>query len=186
VVLTAALSSLNSGLYSTGRVLRSLAMGGSAPPFVAKMNAAKVPYGGILVTLVIYFVGVILNYVVPSQVFEIVLNIASLGIVSTWGFIVICQMRLRGEINRGKIPAVDFRMPFAPVSAWATLAFLAAVLVLTAFDYPDGTFTIAAIPVVAVALAIGWVILKGSSPFSPTIPSYILTKMVEDDHSDPR
>jgi L-asparagine permease len=32
VVLTAALSSLNSGLYSTGRVLRSLAMGGSAPP----------------------------------------------------------------------------------------------------------------------------------------------------------
>jgi L-asparagine permease len=186
VVLTAALSSLNSGLYSTGRVLRSLAMGGSAPPFVAKMNAAKVPYGGILVTLVIYFVGVILNYVVPSQVFEIVLNIASLGIISTWGFIVICQMRLRGEINRGKIPAVDFRMPFAPVSAWATLAFLAAVLVLTAFDYPDGTFTIAAIPVVAVALAIGWVILKGSSPFSPTIPSYILTKMVEDDHSDPR
>ena len=31
VVLTAALSSLNSGLYSTGRVLRSLSMGGSAP-----------------------------------------------------------------------------------------------------------------------------------------------------------
>ena len=30
-VLTAALSSLNSGLYSTGRVLRSLSMGGSAP-----------------------------------------------------------------------------------------------------------------------------------------------------------
>ncbi len=28
VVLTAALSSLNSGLYSTGRVLRSLAQGG--------------------------------------------------------------------------------------------------------------------------------------------------------------
>jgi L-asparagine permease len=46
VVLTAALSSLNSGLYSTGRVLRALAMGGSAPPFVARMNAAKVPYGG--------------------------------------------------------------------------------------------------------------------------------------------
>jgi hypothetical protein len=28
--------------------------------------------------------------------------------------------------------------------------------------------------------------LKGSSPFSPTIPSYILTKLVEDDDSDPR
>jgi L-asparagine permease len=186
VVLTAALSSLNSGLYSTGRVLRSLAMGGSAPPFVAKMNEAKVPYGGILVTLVIYFIGVILNYVVPSQVFEIVLNVASLGIVSTWGFIVICQMMLRRAILRGEVEAVAFRMPFAPASAWATLAFLLAVLVLTAFDYPDGTFTIAAIPVVAVALGIGWVVLKGSSPFAPTIPSYMLTKLVESRHSDSR
>ena len=186
VVLTAALSSLNSGLYSTGRVLRSLAMGGSAPPFVAKMNAAKVPYGGIVVTLVIYLIGVVLNYVVPSQVFEIVLNVASLGIVSTWGFIVICQMMLRRAINRGEVPAVSFRMPFAPVSSWLTLGFLLGVLILTAFDYPDGTFTIAAIPVVAVALGVGWVVLKGSSPFSPTIPSYILTKMVESDDRNPK
>ena len=187
VVLTAALSSLNSGLYSTGRVLRSLAMGGSAPPFVAKMNAAKVPYGGILVTLVIYLVGVVLNYVVPSEVFEIVLNIASLGIVSTWAFIVICQMMLRRAINRGELPAVEFRMPWAPLSSWLTLGFLLAVLVLTAFDYPDGTYTIAAIPVVAIALIVGWIVMKGSHPFSPTIPSYILTRTVESHPSnDPR
>jgi L-asparagine permease len=179
VVMTAALSSLNSGLYSTGRVLRSLAMGGSAPPFVAKMNAAKVPYGGIVVTLIIYLIGVVLNYVVPSEVFEIVLNIASLGIVSTWAFIVICQMMLRRAINRGEIEPVTFRMPFAPLSSWVTLAFLFAVLVLTAFDYPDGTFTIAAIPVVAIALGVGWMIMKGSHPFSPTIPSYLLTRAVE-------
>jgi L-asparagine permease len=82
VVLRAALSSLNSSRYSTSRVLRSLGMGGSAPLFVAKMNAQKVPYGGIVVTAVEYLVGVGLNYVVPSEVFEIVLNIASLGIVS--------------------------------------------------------------------------------------------------------
>ena len=179
VVLTAALSSLNSGLYSTGRVLRSLAMGGSAPPFVAKMNAARVPYGGIVVTLVIYLIGVGLNYVVPSEVFEIVLNIASLGIVSTWGFIVVCQMMLRRAINRGELEPVSFRMPFAPLTSWLTLAFLLAVLVLTGFDYPDGTFTIAAIPVVAIALGVGWVIMKRSHPFSPTIPSYVLTRAVE-------
>ena len=174
-------TSLNSGLYSTGRVLRSLAMGGSAPPFVAKMNAAKVPYGGIIVTLVIYLIGVALNYVLPSQVFEIVLNVASLGIVSTWGFIVLCQMMLRRAINRGEVPAVAVRMPFAPFSSWLTLGFLLAVLVLTGFDYPDGTYTIAAIPVVAVALCVGWVVLKGSNPFAPTIPSYILTKATEGD-----
>jgi L-asparagine permease len=186
VVLTAALSSLNSGLYSTGRVLRSLAMGGSAPLFVSRMNAQKVPYGGILVTLVVYLFGVGLNYLVPSQVFEIVLNVASLGIISTWAFIVVCQMRLRIAQDRDQIPRVGFRMPFAPLSSWLTLGFLASVLVLMAFDFPDGTYTIAAIPVVTLCLGIGWRLLKGSSPFSPTIPSYLLTHAVElDKGGDP-
>lgn len=184
VVLTAALSSLNSGLYSTGRVLRSLAMGGSAPPFVARMSKAKVPYGGIVVTLSIYLVGVVLNYVVPSQVFEIVLNVASLGILSTWAFIVVCQMLLRRAINRGEIARVDFRMPFAPFTSWITLAFLFSVLVLMGFDYPEGTYTIAAIPVVAILLVIGWVMLKGTSPLKPTTPSYILTQLAETDKPD--
>jgi L-asparagine permease len=178
VVLTAALSSLNSGLYSTGRVLRSLAMGGSAPDFVARMSAQKVPYGGILVTLVIYFIGVGLNYVVPSQVFEVVLNIASLGIVSTWGFIVVCQIQLRRAIARGEAEAVDFRMPLAPFTSWLTLAFLLSVLILMALDYPDGTFTIAAIPALAILLAGGWIMLKKDSRISPTIPSYLLTEEV--------
>lgn len=46
VVLTAALSSLNSGLlYSTGRILRSMALSGSAPKFTGRMNKGQVPYG---------------------------------------------------------------------------------------------------------------------------------------------
>jgi L-asparagine permease len=164
VVLTAALSSLNSGLYSTGRVLKSLATGGSAPPFVSRMNAQKVPYGGILVTLIVYLFGVVLNYLVPSQVFEIVLNIASLGIVSTWGFIIVCQMKLRQAQDRKAVPRVSFRMPMAPFSAWLTLGFLAGVLVLMAFDYPVGTFTMAATPALAICLLIGWLALKTTKP----------------------
>ena len=50
VVLTAAMSSLNSGLYSTGRILRSMAMSGSAPRFTGVMSRSQVPYGGILLT----------------------------------------------------------------------------------------------------------------------------------------
>lgn len=132
-----------------------MAMGGSAPPYVAKMDAAKVTYGGIVVTLIIYLVGVVLNYLVPSSVFAILLNVASLGIVSTWAFIVICQMMLRRAINWGEIPEVSFKMPFVPLSSWIKLGFLLAVLVLTGFDYPDGTYTIAAIAVVVIALVIG-------------------------------
>ena len=156
VVLSAALSSLNSGLYSTGRILRSMSMGGSAPAFMSKMSSHKVPWAGILVTIGVYVIGVVLNYYVPSQVFEIVLNIASLGIISSWGFIVVCQMRLRKAIKEGKAEDVSFKLPGAPFTSWLTLLFLASVLVLMAFDYPNGTWTIASVPLIAVVLVLGW------------------------------
>lgn len=156
VVLTAALSSLNSGLYSTGRILRSLAMGGSAPKIMAKMSSQQVPYVGILITCGIYVIGVVLNYLVPSQVFEIVLNIASLGIISSWAFIIVCQMRLRKAIKEGKAKPVAFKMPGAPFTSWLTLLFLLAVVVMMAFDYPNGTWTVATLPVLAVLLVLGW------------------------------
>jgi L-asparagine permease len=156
VVLSAALSSLNSGLYSTGRILRSMSMGGSAPKFMSKMSKQQVPYAGILVTLGVYVIGVLLNYLVPSQVFEIVLNVASLGIITSWAFIVVCQMKLRQAIKQGKTPDVGFKLPGAPFTSWLTLLFLFSVLVLMGFDYPNGTYTIASIPLIAVLLVIGW------------------------------
>ncbi|CAM5453114.1 hypothetical protein SVIOM342S_03271 [Streptomyces violaceorubidus] len=79
VVVTAAMSSLNSGLYSTGRILRSMAMAGSAPRFTGVMSRSQVPYGGILLTCAVCVLGVGLNYLVPSKAFEIVLNVALPG-----------------------------------------------------------------------------------------------------------
>ncbi|MFT8478479.1 amino acid permease [Gluconobacter oxydans] len=159
VVLTAALSSLNSGLYSTGRVLRALALGGSGPKALGKLNRSSVPYVGILTTLGVYLVGVMLNYLIPSRVFEIVLNFSALGIISTWGFILLCQLRLQAAINRGDIAPTGFNMPGAPYTTWATLGFLGFVLIMMAFDYPDGTITIGAIPLIGAILIGGWCLL---------------------------
>ena len=77
VVLTAALSSLNAGLYSTGRILRSMAMNGSAPAFTAKMTKHGVPFAGIALTGCFTVAGVFLNLVVQSEAF----NIAAAAVV---------------------------------------------------------------------------------------------------------
>ena len=156
VVLTAALSSLNAGLYSTGRIMRSMSVAGSAPKFAARMNKAGVPYGGIAMTAVVALLGVILNAVVPAAAFEIVLNIASLGIISTWAIIVLCQMELTKRAKRGELDRPSFRMPGAPVTGWITLAFLLAVLILMAFDSPVGTWTIGSLVIIIPALMFGW------------------------------
>jgi L-asparagine permease len=75
VVLTAALSSLNAGLYSTGRSLRSMSVNGAAPKFTGVMNKSGVPYGGILVTGFITLLRVGLNAIVPDDAFLIPLLI---------------------------------------------------------------------------------------------------------------
>ena len=67
VVLTAAFSSLNAGLYSTGRILRSMAVNGSGPAFTAKMSKNGVPYGGILLTSAVGLLGVVLTRCAPGR-----------------------------------------------------------------------------------------------------------------------
>jgi L-asparagine permease len=161
VVLTAALSSLNSGLYSTGRVLRTMALDGAAPRYLARMNRQSVPSAAILTTVAIYLVGVGLNYLLPAQIFEIVLNMASLGVISTWCFILVCQMKLRQAIVAGRIAPTSFAMPGAPYTTWATLIFFLGILALMVFDYPTGTYSIAAVPVLALLLVAGWKMMGG-------------------------
>ncbi|MFS0730919.1 amino acid permease [Curtobacterium sp. 1P10AnD] len=156
VVLTAALSSLNAGLYSTGRALHSMGMNGSAPKWTTKMSRGGVPYAGILLTAGFTVVGVVLNYFVPKQAFEIALNVASLGIITAWGTIILCQMKLRSWAKQGLAKEPTFRLPGAPVTAWLTLAFLASVIVLMAIDWPVGTFTIASLVIIIPLLVVGW------------------------------
>lgn len=161
VVLTAAFSSLNAGLYSTGRILRSMAMNGSAPRFTARMSGNGVPYGGIVLTSVICLFGVVLNAFNPGQAFEIVLNISALGILSSWATIVLCQIALQRRADAGDLTRPKFRMPFAPYSSYVTLVFLVGVVVLTAFDYPIGTWTVGSLVVLIPMLIVGWYAVRG-------------------------
>ncbi|RQR26304.1 L-asparagine permease, partial [Burkholderia sp. Bp9131] len=58
---------------------------------------------------------------------------------------------------------------------------LLGVLVLMAFDYPNGTWTIASIPLVALLLVAGWKWLSSRARrglLKPTIPSVTLTRQV--------
>jgi L-asparagine permease len=160
VVLTAAFSSLNAGLYSTGRILRSMAMNGSAPKFTSRMSQRGVPYGGICLTAVIGLFGVLLNRVVPAQAFEIVLNVAALGIIASWATIVICQIQLYRWSRRGIMNRPSFRMWGSPYTGYLTLAFLVAVLVLMAMDPPIGTWTVASLVVIIPALIVGWYVVR--------------------------
>lgn len=155
-LLTAAFSSLNAGLYSTGRIMRSMALSGSAPKVMAKMSRRGVPYDGICFTAVVGLFGVLLNGVVPGQAFEIVLNMTALGIITCWATIMVCQIQLFRRSKKGIVQRPSFRLHGAPYTGYATLLFLAAVLVLIGFNYPIGSWTVATLVVIVPALILGW------------------------------
>ncbi|KAA0021059.1 amino acid permease [Antrihabitans cavernicola] len=160
VVLTAAFSSLNAGLYSTGRILRSMSMNGSAPAFTGRMSGNGVPYGGICLTAVFGLFGVVLNGIVPGQAFEIVLNMASLGIIASWATIVICQIQLYRWSQKGILERPKFRLWGSPYTGYVTLLFLGAVLVLMAMDHPIGSWTVATLVVIIPMLIGGWYLVR--------------------------
>jgi L-asparagine permease len=166
ILIVAAMSSLNSGLYSTGRVLRSLGMAKQAPSFTLRMSASGVPYAGILMTAVVYALGAILNAVDPGSAFDVALECASIGVLATWASIFICQIRLRQLSDRGVVPPSTFQAPGSPYTSIVGLVFIALVVLGMAvsgwqeapdlWHKTDFLVVVLGIPVIAVVLTIGW------------------------------
>ncbi|MEU2036505.1 amino acid permease [Nocardia amamiensis] len=162
VVLTAAFSSLNAGLYSTGRILRSMSMNGSAPTIAARMSRGGVPYVGILATGAVALIGVGLNAVVPEQAFEIVLNMSALGTIFAWAAIVVCQLQLWRWSRTGRVERPSFRLIGTPYTSYATLVFLVAVVGLMAFsdDHVQRGAVITMVVIMIPALVGGWFLAR--------------------------
>ncbi|GAA5173163.1 amino acid permease [Pseudonocardia eucalypti] len=169
VLIVAAMSSLNSGLYSTGRVLRSLGMSKQAPAFTLRMSDSGVPWAGIVMTSVVYVFGAVLNALAPDA-FEIALEAAAIGIIFTWATIFLCQLRLRRLTDRGVIPPSPFQMPGHPWSSITGLVFLALVVVgMAVSGWQSSPYlshkvnflvVVFGIPIIALVLAIGWKMAK--------------------------
>ncbi|MGW3344199.1 amino acid permease [Nonomuraea rubra] len=159
VVITAALSSCNSGLYATGRILRSMAMKQEAPRFAGALSTRHVPIGGILFTAIMFLAGVALFYFLPERAFNIATAVASLGVITTWGVLVHCQIRLRRTGHRS-----DFPMPGSPYTNWLTMAFLALVVLLMPFADEDQRVAFYLIPLLAAAIALGWWAVRRRRP----------------------
>ena len=160
VVLTAALSSLNAGLYATGRTLRSMAIAGSGPRFAEKLNKHKVPFGGIIITSALGLVGVVLNAVLAEDAFNVIMDLAGIGIAGTWSMILITHIAFLRKVKKGEEQRPEYRMPWAPFTDYISLAFYA-VVVLSNLWSDSGRKTLALFAVVIVALIAGWFYARG-------------------------
>jgi AAT family amino acid transporter len=136
VVLTAALSSCNGGIFSTARMLYNLAENGEAPKAYAKLNKNGVPSLAVLATAVALLIGVVLNYLVPAKVFTWVTSISTFGAIWTWCMILLSQIRFRKSLTPEQKQGLKYKMPLYPFASYLSLAFLIGVVGLMAY-FPD-------------------------------------------------
>jgi AAT family amino acid transporter len=135
VVITAALSAFNSGLYSTGRMLLSLAENHQAPTLFTRISGrGRVPYLGILFSAGVLSIGVVVNLVLPQRAFLYLSSIATLSLVTIWTMILVTQWRFRrAKIDDHTSDELQFRLRGWPYSAYAGLLGMGVVLVMMAF-----------------------------------------------------
>ncbi|KPC81315.1 MULTISPECIES: amino acid permease [Streptomyces] len=163
VVLTAALSSCNSGMYSTGRMLRDLALNGQGPKAFTKLTKNGLPLAGTTFSAALMLVGVWINYQWPGDAFNYVVSFATISGMWAWIMILICQIRFRAKADRGELPQSTFKAPGAPFSSWFALAFIGLVIVMMAVD-KDARISLYCAPVWGLVLGVSYLVLKARNP----------------------
>ncbi|PLT27919.1 amino acid permease [Peribacillus deserti] len=129
VVLTSAASACNSAIFSTSRMVFSLAKDHYAPVSFSRLNRKKVPSNALYFSIVVILIAVLLNYVMPEGVFTLITSISTVCFIFIWAVIVLSHLkyrRTRPELARKN----KFKLPLYPFSNYLILVFLVFVLVV--------------------------------------------------------
>lgn len=133
VVLTAALSGCNSGIFSSSRMLYSMSIRGEMPKFFSRLSRTGVPIYPVMTMSLGILIGFILNECIPfvfpniSNLFIIVFSSSVLPGMIPWIVILLSQIEFRKQ-HADLMVDHPFKMPFSPYSNYATLVFLGIVL----------------------------------------------------------
>nr|WP_154896947.1 amino acid permease [Paenibacillus xylanexedens] len=131
VVLTSAASACNSAIFSTSRMVFSMAKDRNAPESLARLNGRKVPSNALFFSTLVILVAIILNYVMPEGVFTLITSVSTVCFIFVWGIMVICHLKYR-RTQPEIASRSHFKLPLYPFSNYLILAFLAFVLVVLA------------------------------------------------------
>lgn len=134
VVLTAALSGANSGIYSSSRMLFKLANEGDAPKIFGKISKMIVPSKAIVGITSGILIGFVLNFILSTinktmdEIFVIVYSSSVLPGMVAWFVILLAEYKFRKH-NPEIMKKHPFKLPLYPYSNF----FAFAILVLIVF-----------------------------------------------------
>lgn len=152
VVLTSALSAGNSALYACSRLLWSMSKDGHAPSFLGKLNKSGVPYGGVLITLLLACLSLLTESYAADTVYLWLMSSTGLTGCLIWMIIAWCQLNFRRKYVSlgGQLDKLAVRTPLYPLVPVAAFLLNAGIIASLYFDESQRIVLYTGIPVVAI------------------------------------
>ncbi|CAM4264231.1 amino acid permease [Weissella hellenica] len=141
VILTAAMSGANSGIYSSSRMLFKLSRDGQTAKSLSKISSHQVPYISIFAISGGILLGLILNTVFSAyskstaNLFVLVYSSSVLPGMVPWFVILVSELRFRAA-NKDLMETHPFKMPLYPLTNYIALLSLI-IIVIFMFINPD-------------------------------------------------
>ena len=159
VVLSSVMSSMNSGVFSTSRMLFGLARGGQAPQALARLSKRAVPAQGLIFSCFFIMAGAGLQYFVPNTIeaFTLASSLCVILFISIWALIMVCYLRYRKQQPQNHANST-FKMPGGVWMSYVVLAFLFFALIILSLE-PDTLKALMISPLWLVILAVTYRVL---------------------------
>jgi len=133
VVISAAVSSANSNLYMTARMLLSLARSGYMPRSLGVVSTAGVPLRAVATASAGVGAAILLAIFAPANAFLALYGTAVAGMLFIWMVILVTYLRFRRALTPGELARLPIRMPVHRAAAWFGLLSLVAISATTFF-----------------------------------------------------
>lgn len=146
VVLTAALSAMNTNLYVTARMTYSLARDGYAPKWFTGLSGHGAPQRALLLSAAGLALAVVISVFSEDTAFPLMMGLALFGALITWLIIFASQLAFRRRRAAEGLAPSPVRLPGAPVTTVLAMLFIAAVLLTTPFTEQFNTAWKAGVP----------------------------------------
>jgi len=133
VVLTAALSSVNTNLYLSTRMLFSLGREGYAPRWMGKVSGNGVPHRALLASTAGIIAAILLAVFAPKNAFLTLYGTAVAGMLFVWLVVLNTHLRFRKTLSHERISQLPMRLRAHPFFTVLGIVLLVAISVTTFF-----------------------------------------------------
>ncbi|MDQ0244118.1 L-asparagine transporter-like permease [Bacillus fengqiuensis] len=118
IILTAALSAMNSQLYASTRMMYSLSQGGYAPAFFGKISKKGIPSRALTVSTGGIFLAAGVSALLPESSYAFMMGISMFGAIFTWFMVFISHLFFRKQWERNggrKLPIKMIGFPYLTI-----------------------------------------------------------------------